>query len=112
MPVSSTRRARSAGVGRTAIAVRQDRGMAPTDVRTAAPALGAVPPADPATQPTPLDTGNSPTTARQAAGLLARELGPGAHTVDVAGLDAPMLRAVAEGLVLGSYRFSRATEAP
>lgn len=48
--------------------------------------------------------------ARRAAGEFARDLGPGRHAVDASGLAGEQLAAVVEGLVLGAYRFSRASE--
>ncbi|MDT4940200.1 MAG: leucyl aminopeptidase [Pseudonocardiales bacterium] len=54
---------------------------------------------------------DDPTAARRAAGELARELDPGDHALDVAGLAGDRLAAFVEGLILGGYRFSRATVA-
>jgi leucyl aminopeptidase len=70
----------------------------------------AVPPGAEAADARSLDAGTSPADALRAAGVLARDLPPGRSRVDVTGLDPDRLRAVAEGLVLGCYRFTRATD--
>jgi len=59
----------------------------------------------------PLGDADSPAAARLAAGRVARMLPAGRHAVDVTGLDGARLQAVAEGLLLGSYRFTLARAA-
>jgi leucyl aminopeptidase len=50
-----------------------------------------------------------PAAARTSAGELARELAPGTTALDASGLAGERLAAFVEGLVLGGYRFSRAS---
>jgi leucyl aminopeptidase len=69
-------------------------------VRAAAPAESAQPVELPA----------DPTALRRLAGELARDLGPGGHRLDARGVTGDRLAALVEGLVLGGYRFTRATE--
>ena len=57
-----------------------------------------------------LDLPDDPAAARRSAGELARDLGPGAHRLDVRDVAGDRLTALVEGLVLGGYRFTRATE--
>jgi leucyl aminopeptidase len=56
-----------------------------------------------------VDLGNDPAEIRSAAGRLARELPPGHSRLDATGLAGERLAAFVEGLVLGSYQFTRAT---
>jgi leucyl aminopeptidase len=57
----------------------------------------------------PLDLPDDPNELRRAAGVLARGLPPGRSRLDARGVDGPRLTALAEGLTLGCYRFTRAT---
>ena len=57
-----------------------------------------------------LDLPADPAAVRRAAGELARDLGPGTHRLDARGVTGDHLAALVEGLVLGGYRFSRASE--
>jgi len=70
------------------------------NVRVAAPAEDARTVAVPA----------DPTAARRFAGELARDLAAGAHALDVGGVSGDRLAAFVEGLELGNYRFTRASE--
>jgi leucyl aminopeptidase len=57
----------------------------------------------------PVEVPDDPAAARLAAGRLGRDLGAGAHRLDLAGVDGARLTAFVEGLVLGCYRFTLAT---
>jgi leucyl aminopeptidase len=57
-----------------------------------------------------LDIGADPTQARRDAGRLARSLTAGTTRLDARGLGGARLSAAVEGLVLGCYRFTRATQ--
>jgi leucyl aminopeptidase len=57
----------------------------------------------------PLDLVGAPTELRRAAGRLARELPPGRSELDARGWTGDALSALVEGLVLGCYRFTRAS---
>jgi leucyl aminopeptidase len=70
----------------------------------------AVRAAAPADAAEPLDLPDDPAVVRRAAGDLARDLGPGAHQVDARDVAGDRLTALVEGLVLGGYRFTRASE--
>jgi leucyl aminopeptidase len=52
---------------------------------------------------------DDPASARRAGGELARELGTGGYAVDARGLAGDRLVAFVEGLILGAYRFTRAS---
>ena len=67
-------------------------------------------PADP--DATPVELPPEPAELRLAAGRLARELPPGTSRLAADGLSGARLAAFAEGVVLGCYRFSRATAPP
>ncbi|HEY3478524.1 MAG TPA: leucyl aminopeptidase family protein [Streptomyces sp.] len=56
-----------------------------------------------------LEPAEDATALRRAAGEWARDLGPGAHQLDARGVTGDRLVALVEGLVLGGYRFSRAS---
>jgi leucyl aminopeptidase len=56
-----------------------------------------------------LDLPDDPSAARRAAGELARDLGPGSHQLDARAVAGDRLAALVEGLVLGGYRFTRAS---
>src|SRR4051794_9172856 len=66
--------------------------------------------AAPAADARPVELGEDPAAVRLAAGHLARDLPAGASRLAVTGLAGPRLAAFVEGLVLGCYRFSRATQ--
>jgi leucyl aminopeptidase len=72
------------------------------DVRVAAASSSA----------TPIDLPDEPDAARLAAGALARKLDGPKHSVHARGLAGERLAAVVEGLVLGCYRFTRASDPP
>jgi leucyl aminopeptidase len=57
----------------------------------------------------PLDLVGEPGEVRRAAGRLARDLPPGRNLLDARGWGGDALRALVEGLVLGCYRFTRAS---
>ncbi|MFN2562531.1 MAG: M17 family metallopeptidase [Jatrophihabitans sp.] len=71
-------------------------------IRLAAPADSAI----------PVDVGTDPGEIRTAAATLARELPAGRSRLDAADLAGPRLTAFVEGLVLGMYRFTRASAPP
>jgi leucyl aminopeptidase len=58
---------------------------------------------------TPIEVGDDPAGVRLAAGRIGRGLPAGRSRVDASGLDGARLTAFVEGLVLGCYRFTRAT---
>jgi leucyl aminopeptidase len=58
---------------------------------------------------TPVELPDDPGAVRVAAGMLARDLPGGTSALDARGLAGDRLAAFAEGLLLGCYRFSRAT---
>ncbi len=58
---------------------------------------------------TAVDVGDDPAEIRTAAATLARELPAGRSRLDATGLAGERLTAFVEGLLLGSYRFTRAT---
>jgi leucyl aminopeptidase len=64
------------------------------------------------TDATPVELPDDPVAIRLAAGRLGRELPPGRNRLDVSGLHADRLAAFVEGLILGCYRFTRATAPP
>ncbi|HVU91142.1 MAG TPA: hypothetical protein VHC23_02845, partial [Jatrophihabitans sp.] len=68
--------------------------------------------APPAADATPVDTSGRPAELRERAGRLARDLPPGPSRLAADGLAGAALTAFAEGLVLGCYRFSRASRPP
>jgi leucyl aminopeptidase len=68
--------------------------------------------AEPADSATPVDVGTDPGEIRTAAATLARELPAGRSRLDAADLAGPQLTAFVEGLVLGTYRFTRASAPP
>jgi leucyl aminopeptidase len=78
--------------------VREDPSV--LKIRAAAPSEAA--------QPLDLEDAD-PTAVRRAAGVLARGLPPGPTALDATGLGGDRLAAFVEGLVLGCYRFTRAT---
>jgi leucyl aminopeptidase len=57
----------------------------------------------------PLEPAEDTAAVRRAAGEWARDLGAGAHRLDARGLTGDRLAALVEGLVLGGYRFTKAT---
>ena len=57
----------------------------------------------------PLELADDAAAVRRAAGEWARDLATGSHQVDARGLTGDRLAALVEGLVLGGYRFTRAT---
>jgi leucyl aminopeptidase len=66
--------------------------------------------AKPSESAQPLDLEDAdPAASRLAAGVLARGLPPGRTALHAAGLDGDWLAAFVEGLVLGCYRFTRAS---
>jgi leucyl aminopeptidase len=56
-----------------------------------------------------LELPDEPAAVRRAAGELGRELGAGVHRLDARDIVGDRLSALVEGLVLGSYRFTRAS---
>jgi leucyl aminopeptidase len=76
--------------------------LAVLDVRLA-------PPSDTAT---PLDLPEPAAAVRRAAATLARDLPAGRSRLDARAVDGARLAALAEGLVLGAYRFTRASAPP
>ena len=66
-------------------------------------------PAAPSASAEQLDLGADAATVRRAAGEWARGLGPGVHRLDAHDVSGDRLVALVEGLVLGGYRFTRAT---
>jgi leucyl aminopeptidase len=56
-----------------------------------------------------LELAEDATAVRRAAGEWARDLGGGRHELDARGLTGDRLAALVEGLVLGGYRFTRAS---
>jgi leucyl aminopeptidase len=65
--------------------------------------------APPAGDATPVEVGDDPTEVRLAAGRLARDLPAGRSRLAATGLAGTRLAAFVEGLVLGCYRFTRAS---
>jgi leucyl aminopeptidase len=65
--------------------------------------------APPSDSATPIDVPGERGDVRRAAAVIARDLPPGASRLDARALSGPRLTALVEGLVLGTYRFSRAT---
>lgn len=68
--------------------------------------------AEAADSATPVDVGTDATQIRTAAATLARGLPAGRSRLDAADLAGPRLTAFVEGLVLGTYRFTRASAPP
>lgn len=60
----------------------------------------------------PVEVGDDPAGVRLAAGRIGRELPDGRSRLDAAGLAGARLTAFVEGLVLGCYRFTRASKPP
>jgi leucyl aminopeptidase len=68
--------------------------------------------APPAAEAMPVDVGEGLDEVRLAAGRIGRELPAGPSRLDATGLAGARLAAFVEGLVLGCYRFTRATAPP